>query len=110
MGMAEIVFRHHFDGSPVAIDETLAAVSLGVVLVESQATSGATSDVVAPDVMSSVDLLRHDQVGSGRLRTRPGLVDGLDGEPVVAGRQRHRQLLGRTRLDCRRRRREDGAR
>jgi len=43
-------------------------------------------------------LLRHDEVGSGRLRAAPGFVDGLDGEPVVTGRQRHGQLPRRTRL------------
>src|SRR5215469_17386852 len=28
-------------------------------------------------------LLRRDEVGSGRLQACPGLVEGLDGEPVV---------------------------
>jgi hypothetical protein len=51
--------------------------------------------------VSSACLSRHDLVGSGRLRTRSGLVDGLDGESVVTGLERHRQLPGRTGLDRR---------
>src|SRR5215472_3930381 len=42
-----------------------------------------------PAVVAGRRLLRRDEVGPGRLRACAGLVEGLDGEPVVTGPQCH---------------------
>src|SRR5262245_44131551 len=71
--------------------------------------SGATSGLVAPRPCFLAELLRRDQVGSGRLWPGSGLVAGLDGEAVVPGLQGDRQLPGRGWLGWRGRGREDGS-